>query len=82
MNIKDNCMNRNEFLEKIKEILQYESEEELSLNTNLLDLEEWDSLSQISIIAFLDSDFNKKITYDDLKNFTKIQDIYDKAISS
>jgi len=75
MNIKDNYMNRNEFLEKIKDILQYECEEELTYETNLLDLDEWDSISIISTVAFLDSNFGKKVTVQDLQNVDTVEDI-------
>ena len=68
-------MNREEFLEKIKDILQYECEEELTFNTNLLDLNEWDSISIISTVAFLDSNFDKKVTVQDLQNIDTIEDI-------
>ena len=68
-------MNRDEFLEKIKDILQYEHDEELTYNTNLLDVEEWDSISIISVVAFLDSEFKKKITVNELKDVKTIEEI-------
>ena len=68
-------MNREEFLEKIKEILSCDSGEILSFDSNLIDIEEWDSISIISTVAFLDSNFNKKVTVSDLQNIDTIEDL-------
>lgn len=68
-------MDRKEFLLKIKEILQYEGYTEIDFSTNLLDLEEWDSISIISTVAFLDSNFNKKVKISDLQNIDTIEDL-------
>ena len=68
-------MNRDEFLEKIKEILSCDSGEILSFDTNLLDVEEWDSISIISTVAFFDSHFGKKVTVSDLQNIDTIEDL-------
>lgn len=68
-------MNREEFLEKIKEILSCDSGEILSFDSNLIDIEEWDSISIISTVAFLDSYFNKKVTVSDLQNVDTIEDL-------
>ena len=68
-------MNRDEFLEKIKEILSCDSSEILSFDTNLIDVEEWDSISIISTVAFLDSYFGKKVTVSDLQNIDTIEDL-------
>lgn len=67
-------MNKEEFLTKIGDILQYEVDK-LNLNTNLLDLEEWDSISKISTIAFFDSELGKKITSENLNNVKNISDL-------
>ena len=68
-------MNRDEFLTKMQDILQYEHDEELTYATNIANLEEWDSISVISIVAFLDSEFGKKITVNDLKDVKTIEEI-------
>ena len=70
-----NKVNREDFIEKIKDILQYESDKELTYNSNLIDLDEWDSLSIISTVAFLDSEFGKKVTVSDMKNIVTIEDL-------
>lgn len=72
-------MNRDEFLARIKDILQYESDEELTFDTNLHDLDEWDSISIISVVAFLDSEFGKKVYVSDLQNVGTIEDLANMA---
>ncbi len=68
-------MKREKFLEKIKDILQYKGDKDLTYNSNLIDLDEWDSLSIISTVAFLDSEFGKKVTVSDLQNIDTIEDL-------
>ena len=42
-------------------------------------LEEWDSLSMISTVAFLDKEFSTKITIEDVKNFKTVGDVAKKV---
>lgn len=70
-------MNKDEFLKNFEDVLQ--TEEVLSFDTILEDLEEWDSLSKIATIAFLDKHFGKKITMNDLNEFSKVGDIAARA---
>ena len=69
-------MNKKEFLKKFQDILQ--TDVELSPDTCLLDLEEWDSLATISTIAFLDSNFGLKISVEEVQDFNTITDITNK----
>ncbi len=70
-------MNREEFLEKFTDVLQ--TEDNINFDTNLDDIEEWDSLSKMATVAFLDKEFGVKITFDDFKNIKTIKDIAKKA---
>ena len=70
-------MERTEFLEKMQDVLQME--DELTFETVLNDLEEWDSLSMMATTAFLDKNFNLKLTFNDFKNFKTVEDIAKKA---
>lgn len=70
-------MDRNEFLEKMVDVLQ--TEDEITFNTKLEDLAEWDSLSIMATIAFLDKNFGVKVVYADLKAMKTIEDIAIKA---
>lgn len=70
-------MTNEEFLSKMQDVLQ--TEDELSLETVLDDLAEWDSLSVMATMAFLDKDFGVKTTMKDYKNMKTIGDIAQKA---
>ncbi|MGN0005776.1 MAG: phosphopantetheine-binding protein [Candidatus Gastranaerophilaceae bacterium] len=70
-------MNREQFLEEMVEVLQ--TEEELAFDTVLEDLDEWDSLSIMATMAFLDREFGVKTSLADYKDMTTIEDIAKKA---
>lgn len=70
-------MNRETFLESIMDVLQ--TEDEITLETKLEDLEEWDSLSAMATIAFLDKNFGAKVTFSDVQSFVTVGDIAKKA---
>ena len=70
-------MNREDFLEKMQDVLQMEYE--LTFDTVLEDLDEWDSLAMMAVTAFLDKNFNLKLTFNDFKNFKTVEDIAKKV---
>lgn len=70
-------MTRDEFLTEMQDVLQ--TEEELSFETVLEDLEEWDSLAVMATMAFLDKNFGIKTSMADYINMTTIEDIAAKA---
>lgn len=70
-------MTQDEFLTAMQDVLQ--TEEELTTNTILNDLEEWDSLSIMATMAFLDKNFGVKTTMADYKEMKTIGDIVEKA---
>jgi acyl carrier protein len=61
-----------QLLDKIAEILEVDS---VSVYEELSSFEEWDSLTGLSIIAMVYSDYSKKLTYEQLKNFSTIGDL-------
>lgn len=70
-------MNKEQFLEEMVEVLQ--TENEITMETVLEDLEEWDSLSIMATMAFLDKNFGVKTNMSDYKNMTTVGDIAEKA---
>lgn len=58
-----------ELKEQLMELLEVE---ELDLKQKFTDLEEWDSLASLSIIALLDSDYGITLKHSDIKNFENI----------
>jgi len=64
------------FIEELNDVLEIEDEEqELNLETNLKDLEEYDSLSVLSIIAMIDKNFDKQIPSSDFVNVTTVNSL-------
>ena len=70
-------MTRDEFLNEMVEVLQ--TEEEISFETELDTLDEWDSLSVMATMAFLEKSFGVKTTMKDYKEMKTIGDIAKKA---
>lgn len=63
---------KEQLLDKLAEILEVE---QVSLNDELDSYDEWDSLTALSIIALADSDYDKKLTNDIIKEFKTINDL-------
>lgn len=66
-------MNKVEFLEHLQEILQ--TDKELFFEMNLSEIDEWDSLSKITTLAFLDREFGISILVSEIDEFKTIGDI-------
>ena len=65
--------------EKLSEIFELDA---MDPNLRFTDLDEWDSLSRLSILAMLDSDYNMAMTNADLITFETIQDFCDYVIKN
>ena len=63
-------------MELLSELLELEISD-FSHETNLDDLEEWDSLAAISYVVLMDEEFGIVANPDDIKKFKTIQDILD-----
>ena len=69
-------MKTEDFINELKEALEIE-DQEITLETNLKDLEEYDSLSVLSIIAMVDKNFAKQIPSSDFIKITTIKSLMD-----
>jgi len=63
------------FLEKLQEELG--EDETLTIETNLEQLESYDSISLLSVIALVDENFDKKIDTKDFKGVKTVSDLMD-----
>jgi acyl carrier protein len=72
---KSNVMEE-KFLNIISEALEI-SGDELTLETNFKDLDEWDSLSQLTLIAELDENFGVTIPTSSFKQINTLQELFD-----
>lgn len=70
-------MTINEKLNILQDLLDVE-QGTLSEDTELDQLNEWDSIASISIIAMFDSLFGKEIKPEEIKGFKIVKDITDK----
>ena len=68
-------MNKEVFIEKMVDILDYE--DELTLETCLEDIEEWDSLSIVSYCAMANTVCGKKIEAGVVREAKTVKDLYD-----
>lgn len=68
---------KNQKIRDLEEIMELE-EGTLKEDTILSDYEEWDSLSIISYIAFMDSRFHKTVSIDEIKKFVTVEDAISK----
>ena len=60
-----------EFLEEIMDV----EEGTLNEDTNLIDVEEWDSLSTLSLTVEMKKKYNKNLTTEEIKNFVTVGDV-------
>ncbi len=67
-------MEANEFLEKMVDIL--DTEEELTMETELSSLEEWDSLGILTFLAGMEPHAKVSIKVDAVKKAETIADLY------
>ena len=69
-------MKTTDFINELRDALEIEDEDqEISLETNLKDLEEYDSLSVLSIIAMIDKNFGKQISSSDIVKVTTVNSL-------
>lgn len=73
-------MTINEFIEKFAEAIEVEDASVLNANTEFRNLEEWNSLAYLSVIALLDEEFDVQIEMADFKKLNTIQEIFDACV--
>ena len=67
-------MGNQDFLDKMKEVI--DTEADLSMDTELKSLEEWDSLSVVSIISVANALFGKRLTAKQITDSGTMADLY------
>lgn len=63
-----------QFIEKMMDVL--DCEEEITMDTVLDELDEWDSLSFVSFLAMANAAYGKKIEPSDVKLAETVGDLY------
>lgn len=66
---------KEEFIQDIKEVLEVEDNKKITVDTNLADLEEYDSLSVLVIVTMIDKKYEKQIFSSDFEKDTTIKSL-------
>jgi acyl carrier protein len=74
-------MELNEFVKLIADQFDETPKEIFKPETHFRELEEWDSLVALSVIAMVDEEMETKITGADIRNSTTIEDLFKLAHS-
>jgi acyl carrier protein len=69
-----------DFLDGFVDILEDTERSELTAETTFKDLDEWDSMTALMLIAMFDEKYEKKITGNDIKDANTLNDLYAIAI--
>lgn len=64
------------FLTLFLEAVDFQDAVEITADTNLRDLPEWDSLAALGVIVMFDIEYGKSINGDDLKACITLQDLF------
>ncbi|MBN2104166.1 acyl carrier protein [bacterium] len=70
-------MQKSEFYDILMETLEIESVDSLNESTVLTDLEEYDSLAVLSLIAMIDEHFGKRIPGTEFQKITTVKSLMD-----
>jgi acyl carrier protein len=70
-------MDMNTFLRNFADILDDTDATLIQAETVFRDLEEWDSLTALSLIAMADEEYSVKLTGDDIKSSNTLQDVFE-----
>ena len=69
-------MTLNEFIKKFAEEFNETPMSDFTADTKYRQLDEWSSLSGLSIISMIDEEFDKQITGADLRSVLTIEELY------
>ena len=69
-------MNIEDFITSFGELFEETDVTSFNENTEFRNIDEWDSLTAMSLIAMADSDYNVKMTGDEIKAANTIGDLF------
>lgn len=69
-------MEINEFVQNFAAQFEETAPSEFNAETAFREIDEWDSLISLSIIAMVDEEYNVKLTGEEIRNSKTIEDIY------
>lgn len=71
-------MELNDFIEKIAEQFEETDKEIFTPETHFKELEDWSSLTALSVIAMIDEEYGISVKSDDLKNAQTVEELFNK----
>jgi acyl carrier protein len=74
-------MELNDFIEAFSAEFDETPAEQFTAETEFKELDEWGSLTALSVIAMVDEKLGKRVTGADLRACTTIKDLYNLALS-
>jgi acyl carrier protein len=69
-------MNHEQFIENFLSATDFQTPVEVSLESELRNLPEWDSLAALGVIVMFDMEYQKVITGDDLEKAITVGDLF------
>ncbi len=69
-------MELKDFIEKFAEQFDETPSEEFEANTEFKELEEWDSLTILTIIAMVDEEFGIKIKAEEIRSVDTVEELF------
>ena len=70
-------MTLEEFVEKVQDEFQDTPADQITADTNYKELDEWGSLSSLSLISMIEESFDKLITGADVRACNSIKELYE-----
>lgn len=74
-------MQLDSFVEKFSSLFEDTDPTQITSKTNFRELEEWDSMLALSIIAMSDEEYGVQLKGDDIRNSVTVEDLYNKINS-
>lgn len=74
-------MELDEFVKLFAEQFEFTDPSEITAKTAYHDLDEWSSLTGLSVIAMVDEEFDVALKGDDIRNSVTVEDLYNHVIS-
>jgi acyl carrier protein len=65
-----------QFIEQFVIAVDFQEAVDISADTELLSLPEWDSLASLGVIVMFDTDYGKTISGEDIKKCVTLADLY------
>lgn len=66
---------KEKFIQNLKETLEINDDKVITVDTNLADLEEYDSLSVLVIVTMIEKEYKKQISSSDFEKITTVNSL-------